>query len=72
MPVSLVGVLAPCWVTEEGSSDILKAGELELDAIPPVDVAAPRCMLVEVQVSLHHYAAKIEGTSLEDRSHNLC
>lgn len=48
-------------MTEEGISDILKAGELVLDVIPFVNVAALQYISVEeVLASLHHYTTKVD------------
>lgn len=71
--VPLVRISPPRWVTEEGSSNILKAGGSMLDATPSVDVAAlPHMLMEETLASLHHYATKIDGISLEGHGHNIC
>lgn len=64
--VSLVKVPALHWATLGGSSNILKVGELVLDATPPIDIVVSRYMSIEeVLALLHFYTIEVDGTSLE-------
>lgn len=66
----------PCLVTKEGGLDLvhaMKARELVSGAIFLGDVMALQCMsMEEALTSLHFYATRVYGTSLESHSHNFC